>query len=53
MASPISVIDSDDVFEARIACPGVTASSSAYTARLISIFSGAASTTKSTSPNES
>ena len=46
----ISVIESEDVFEARIACPGVTSSSSAKTGCLISIFSGAASITKSTSP---
>ena len=40
VASPISVIDSDDVFEARIAWPGVTASSSAKTACLMSMRSG-------------
>jgi len=50
VASAISVIDSDEVFEARIAWPGVTASSSAKTACLICIRSGTASTTKSTSP---
>ena len=53
VASPISVIDSDDVFDARIACPGVTASRSSKTARLISIRSGTASMTKSTSPKPS
>src|SRR4051812_4765670 len=41
------------VFEAMIACPGVTASSSPNTACLICIFSGTASTTKSTSPKPS
>src|SRR3954462_9125305 len=51
--SPISVIDSDDVFEARIAWPGVTSSSSANTACLIFIRSGTASITKSTSPKPS
>ena len=53
MASAISVIDSDEVFEARIACPGVTSSSSANTVCLISIRSGTASITKSTSPKPS
>ena len=53
VASPISVIESDEVLDARIAWPGVTASSSAKTACLISIRSGTASTTKSTSPNPS
>ena len=53
MASAISVIDSDEVLEARIAWPGVTASSSANTACLICIRSGTASTTKSTSPKPS
>ena len=50
VASPISVIDSDEVLDARIAWPGVQASSSAKTACLISIRSGTASITKSTSP---
>jgi len=40
VASPISVIESDDVFEARIAWPGVTASRSENTACLISITLG-------------
>ena len=53
VASAISEIDSDDVLEARIAWPGVTVSSSENTACLISIFSGTASTTKSTSPKPS
>ena len=53
MASPISVIERPEVLEARIAWPGVEASSSANTACLISIFSGTASMTKSTSPNSS
>ena len=53
VASPISVIDRPEVLEARIAWPGVTASSSANTACLISIFSGTASITKSTSPKPS
>jgi len=53
VASPISVIDSDEVFEARTAWPGVTASSSVNTACLISIRSGTASMTKSTSPKPS
>ncbi len=47
------MIDSEDVFDARIAWPGVAASSSANTLCLISIRSGTASTTKSTSPNAS
>ena len=51
--SPISVIDSPDVLEARIAWPGVQASRSAKTSCLISIFSGTASITKSTSPKPS
>ena len=51
--SPISVIDSDEVFEARIARPGVTASSSPKTACLISMRSGTASITRSTSPKPS
>src|SRR5436190_17804041 len=46
-------MDSDEVLEARIAWPGVTASSSAKTACLICIRSGTASTTKSTSPKPS
>src|SRR5215210_2282456 len=46
-------MDSDDVLEARMAWPGVSASSSPNTACLISIFSGTASTTKSTSPKPS
>ena len=50
VVSPIWVIDSDEVFEARIACPGVAASSSENTACLTSMRSGTASTTKSTSP---
>src|SRR3954453_21736873 len=53
VASPISVIDSDDVFDASIAWPGVTASSSPKTACLISMRSGTASITKSTSPKPS
>jgi hypothetical protein len=53
VASPISVSDSDDVLEARIARPGVTASSSAKTACLISMRSGTASMTRSTSPKPS
>jgi hypothetical protein len=53
VASPISVIDSDEVFVARMAWPGVTASSSANTDCLSSIFSGTASITKSTSPKPS
>src|SRR3954465_4032584 len=53
VASPISVIDSEDVFEARIAWPGVTWSSSANTDCLICIRSGTASITKSTSPKPS
>jgi hypothetical protein len=51
--SPISVIESPDVLEARIAWPGVEASRSANTWCLISIFSGTASITKSTSPKPS
>ena len=51
--SPISVIESPDVLEARIAWPGVAASRSAKTSCLISIFSGTASMTKSTSPKSS
>jgi hypothetical protein len=51
--SPISVIDSAEVFDEMIAWPGVTSSSSASTACLISIRSGTASTTKSTSPKPS
>ena len=47
------MIDSEEVLEARIAWPGVTSSSSANTACLISIRSGAASITKSTSPKDS
>ena len=43
VASPISVIESPDVFEARIAWPGVTASSSANTSCLIAMRSGTAS----------
>ncbi len=53
VAEPISEIDSAEVLEARIAWPGVTSSSSANTACLISILSGTASTTKSTSPKPS
>src|SRR3954451_9535930 len=53
VTSPISVIDSDDVFDARIAWPGVASSSSAKTACLISMRSGTASMTKSTSPKPS
>ena len=53
MASAISLIDSDDVLQARIAWPGVTVSSSANTACLICILSGTASITKSTSPKPS
>ena len=53
VASPISVIERPEVLEARIAWPGVAASSSAKTACLISIFSGTASITKSTSPKPS
>ena len=53
VASAISVIESPDVFVARTACPGVTASRSAKTWCLISIFSGTASITKSTSPKPS
>ena len=51
--SPISVIESPEVLEARIAWPGVAASRSAKTWCLISIFSGTASITKSTSPKPS
>ena len=51
--SPISVIESRDVVEARIAWPGVHASSSAKTSCLSSISSGTASITKSTSPKPS
>jgi hypothetical protein len=51
--SPISVIESPEVLEARIACPGVAASRSAKTSCLIAIFSGTASMTKSTSPKSS
>jgi hypothetical protein len=51
--APISVIDSDEVFELRIAWPGVTSSSSSKTACLISMRSGTASMTKSTSPKPS
>src|SRR4051794_13806331 len=46
-------MDSDEVFDARIAWPGVTASSSPKTACLISMRSGTASTAKSTSPKPS
>ena len=53
MISPISLIASDDVFDAMIAWPGVTSSRSAMTACLISIRSGTASMTKSTSPKPS
>ena len=53
VASPISVIERPDVLEARIAWPGVAASSSENTACLTSIFSGTASMTKSTSPKAS
>ena len=53
VASPISVIERPEVLEARIAWPGVAASSSAKTACLISILSGTASITKSTSPKPS
>ena len=53
VAEPISEIDSAEVLEARIAWPGVSSSSSANTACLISILSGTASTTKSTSPKPS
>ena len=53
VASAISVIDSAEVLDARIAWPGVAASSSAKTACLISIRSGTASITKSTSPKPS
>jgi hypothetical protein len=53
VASAISVIDSAEVFEAMIAWPGVTASSSPKTACLMFIRSGTASMTKSTSPNPS
>jgi hypothetical protein len=53
VASPISVMDSDEVLDARIAWPGVTASSSANTACLTGIRSGTASITKSTSPKAS
>ena len=53
VASPISVMESDEVFDARIALPGVTSSSSAKTDCLISIRSDTASITKSTSPNPS
>ena len=49
--SPISVIESSAVVVARIACPGVAASSSANTRCLTSMRSGMASTTRSTSPN--
>src|SRR5829696_3549652 len=51
--SPISVIDSPEVLEASTAWPGVAASRSAKTWCLISIFSGTASITKSTSPKPS
>ena len=51
--SPISVIESPKVLEARIAWPGVAASRSANTRCLIRIRSGTASTTKSTSPKPS
>ena len=53
VASPISVIDSADVLEEMIAWPGVTSSISEKTACLISIRSGTASMTKSTSPKPS
>ena len=53
VASPISVIDSPEVLEARIAWPGVAASSSAKTPCLTSIRSGTASIAKSTSPKPS
>jgi hypothetical protein len=46
-------MDSEDVLEERIAWPGVTASRSAKTLCLISIRSGTASMTKSTSPKPS
>ncbi len=51
--APISLIESEEVLEERIAWPGVAASISAKTACLIAIFSGTASITKSTSPNSS
>src|SRR3954470_10210260 len=51
--SPISVIESPEVLEARIAWPGVAASRSAKAWCLIAIFSGTASITKSTSPKPS
>ena len=53
VASAISEIDSADVFDARIVWPGVSMSSSASTACLMSIRSGTASITKSTSPKPS
>jgi len=52
-ALSISEIESAEVLDARIACPGVTSSSSAKTACLISIRSGTASITKSASPKPS
>ncbi len=53
VAAAMSLIIRPEVFDARIAWPGVTASSSAKTACLISSFSGTASITKSTSPKPS
>ena len=50
VACPISVMESAEVLEARMAWPGVASSSSENTACLSSICSGTASMTRSTSP---
>ncbi|CAB4835406.1 unannotated protein [freshwater metagenome] len=49
VATEISVTESDDVLLAKIACGGVMASRAANKALLISMLSGTASTTRSTS----
>ena len=51
ITSPISVMDSADVFEAMMADSGSTSASCPSTARFTAIFSGTASMTMSTSAN--